>query len=266
MPRKRKFNERIKEELSELGKTRGNLEDFESNFLGNYSEKCNLIHYQLKNKIPKELFDTSCNQYIISLISCLETFFRDISVFCLNLDKDLRNELINDLKINNQNLKGLSSLEVSEFLTKCLNFQNFEDVNYIFSKILKKDFLNEFEHFIIRKCAIGGNIVNNLSLKKIYSKWKELLFGSIEKRHKIIHDGNFKEKTNIQEIKKIEFFVLIIPQMITYWFSKKIKMKYIVLEFSKEEKIPMFFSVEDVLSDKWELCREGDIGIRFFNH
>ena len=129
MPKNRKYTPNLQKELEELRNSRNKIEEYESNFFRNFYENCKFVHFQIKTRVPKEIFWTGYRQYFVFLVGSLETFLRDTFVFLVSNDKNITNRIISDLNIKPVEISKLTTdQETAEFLSKCFNFQNFDDI------------------------------------------------------------------------------------------------------------------------------------------
>lgn len=224
------------------------------------------MHYQIRPNTHSQIFQVGYRQYFVFLVSSLETFFRDTFVFLVSSDEGVINKLVNYLKVKQKDISKLeSNAEIAEFLSKCFNFQNFNDINIAFTIILGEDFWNYIQNYKIEECAIK-NKIRCFSLTESFVDWQDVLMRSLRMRHKIIHDANYRPLKDISLIKKAEAIVLILPQIITHSFSKRFNLEYTELSFGDGISYPYLFSVDDVLSEDWEISGESEPGLRHATH
>ena len=69
------------------------------NYLHNYDftqiAPIRLMHFLIKKKAPKELIQFAISNYYINLVSIWETFFRDLFILAISMDKDLKDFVCN---------------------------------------------------------------------------------------------------------------------------------------------------------------------------
>lgn len=127
-------------ELQSLKNTRKSIDEYNFNFLNNFYENSRLMHLQVKNKSEKSFFHVSCRQYFIFLVSCWETYFRDIFILCYTKDEILFSKLLEQFKIREKiedELK-INNLEIIDLISKKFNFQNIDSLNEAFSTLLEE--------------------------------------------------------------------------------------------------------------------------------
>lgn len=141
--KKRKMTERLNKQIIELRNSRNKIEDYSFNFLNNIYRYSALIHKLIKIRLETDLIEVATSQYLISLVSCWETFFRDTFVFVVSKDVNYRKEIIKLVGVKQEVVESLENDNLmADFLSKSFNFQNLEDIESAFSPILKKQLWN----------------------------------------------------------------------------------------------------------------------------
>jgi len=213
------------DELKELAESRTSIESYHFNFLQNFYENSKVIHFHIKEKTEKSILEIMYRQYFVFLISCWETYFRDVFLLTYASDESLMCELLENFEIDDSVLEQLNSnnMEVIDLLSKKFNFQNLDSLNNAFSILISDDdFLEYICTYQIEFCGINGKQVSNLSVDSLFLNWKELITKTFEIRHKVIHDANYRPSFDIHFIQQVEGLFLLVPQISTYVITKNL--------------------------------------------
>lgn len=274
----KRVNDKFINEAKELSYSRGNVKDFLNNFLLNVCSRARYVRFILnsykdKNLDEKEVLETATSLYICSLITCWETFFRDLIVFICNNDPSVKEELINlingDDKLKSKILQ--SNLEIEEYLSKIYNLQNLDSLCRALSFILKIDseHIADFIEMSLKNEALSFHGLNYFiyfisKLKKdenIKYELREFLDNCFDVRHKVTHDANYKFKIDANFISKLEDCFIAIPQLISVFVCRKYNNEYFVvnkqgyLRLTKsleEDELPYIFSISDLVSNDYQ--------------
>ena len=101
------ISEKLKKELLSLRNSRNSIDGFTFNFLQNFYEHCILIHSIIKLKVEKVVFNVAYRQYLVFLVSCWETFFRDLFVYIYSEDQSSLKKLVDKLGVSQQTHEDL---------------------------------------------------------------------------------------------------------------------------------------------------------------
>jgi len=100
----RRQTDKIVDELVSLRASRKSIDDFNFSFLTNFSDNSRLMHVFVGEDRDK-LFDIAFRQYLVFLVSCWETFFRDLFVVYVNTrDSNSIEKLVDNMKVNENSL------------------------------------------------------------------------------------------------------------------------------------------------------------------
>ena len=231
----RKIKPNLLKELGELKNNRTSFNDFSVSYLLNVSRRYNLMHHNLNDKElikDKQSIYIATGQYISSLVTCWETYFRDIFVYVVEQDPNKESEISNIITE-----KGMSSLELEnaqlnlgDYGSKQYNFQDLNDTCKALNFLLN-DNKNRITEFI------EGSLVDvvfsepNYLLywlqkeKDISQELYTVLEQGFEIRHKVIHDANFIYKIEPHFISAFEDCMVIFPQLISIMLAKKYNAK-----------------------------------------
>lgn len=266
--KKKKLTTQLLNQLQELRKTR-RLVDADLvaghyiNFLSSFMKHASLMHYLLENKPPGEIRRVAISQYLVFLVSCWESFFRDAFVFVIGRDSTACQVIVNELNIDGyENMLG--SLTLPEYLSKSFNFQNLEDIENAFQSIFNGSMINTLGQYVIPVVGIKSKLAKGLCLDNNLKNWKELIGQSFAERHKIIHDANYINGVSYDNsfIQKAEAAFLLLPQILSVWISEEysiqhstIRMKKDTLAITKgvlnDDSIPYIFTVDELISNDW---------------
>ncbi len=232
---RRKIKPKLLNELSHLKTTRTTFNDFSSSFLLNASKRYNLMHKVLKEKELNKDKDTiyiAAGQYVSSLVTCWETFFRDIFVYAVEGNSSLKlkiEKLIIQKGMSTDELKN-AHLTLGDYGSKQYNFQELSDTCNALNFLLNdtKDCVTEFIDYSIDKVVFSSPsfILYWLQEQKdIAEELYSILEQGFEIRHKTIHDANFIFEFDSNFINAFEDCMIIFPQLISISLAKKFNTK-----------------------------------------
>jgi len=261
-------------EIKDYRETRNpdNSDDFmltiSMNLVSNLGDRNNFIHKELdyykanKRKIDKNLKIVT-GLYVCSLITCWETFFRDLFIFLCNSD----NEINNLLKDSQEDELPLD-LTIGEFVARKYNFQNLKQTKDAFDFIFQREtstltdyFTNEvFEGILHKDYALIFQWIHKGVFKENVDRVLEKGF---EIRHKVTHDANYLIDFDSKLLSEIECVFQIIPQFFISSFAVKylqkrlvfnLKEKYIrITDNPTEDEKNYAFNVKDFMADDYEI-------------
>ena len=240
---KKKIKPNLIKELAELKNNRASFNDFSVGYLLNVSRRFNLMHHILNDKElkkDKQSIYIATGQYISSLVTCWETYFRDIFVYVVELDPNKKSEISDFITEKGMSIQELENaqLNLSDFGSKQYNFQNLKDtctaLNFLFND--SKNRITEF---------IEGSLVDvvftkyNFLLywlqeeKDISQEVYNVLEQGFEIRHAVVHDANYIYKIEPNFINVFEDCMVIYPQLISILLAKKYNAKRPVYNMEK---------------------------------
>lgn len=250
---RKKVTKKLENQLGELEDNRNEIEGFLNNFLLNYSSITSVMHSQISPESKKGDLKIFAFQYLSSIISCWETFFRDVFVFITSIDSYLKNEIIKALKVDESKLENVDS---GGYLASCFNFQNFDDITKAFQTVFNKDIFeftanDEFASFMPKQ-----NKECLFSLIKVFPDYRIILEQGMEHRHRMIHDANFVKGAtfNIDFIQKTETVFLLFPQILARLLSDKYNLPRFVIS-NGENNYNYLFLITDLISNDWEIVK-----------
>jgi hypothetical protein len=241
-----------------------------SNLLNNLGDRNNFIHKQInkykEDNLPfDKLFKISAGLYICSLVTCWETFFRDLFIFICNFDNDIKARLT---KLADTDLK--SDLTIGEFTAGKYNFQNLEQTRQAFDFILEKQTVKLSEYFteeVFQGVMFSGYtlIFKWISEGILLEKIEETLQSAFRIRHRVTHDANYVIEIDPEHISEIEYIFQVIPQFFMFFFASKYSQKRLVFNTKKlfvkitnspePRELPYAFNPKDFMSKDWMVVK-----------
>ena len=264
--KKRSMTERLSKQIIELQSSRNNIENYSFNFLNNIFRHSALMHKIIKINRESNLIEVATSQYLISLVSCWETFFRDTFVFIVSKDANFRKEIIELIGVKQEIVENLEHDNfIADFLSKSFNFQNFEDIESAFSPILKKEMFKKIGNYKFFHLGLNARIATNFCYEEIFPNYIETIKQVYEERHKITHDANYRSNLGIDLIQKAEALFVVFPQLFTVWMSDKMHLPLTTNENEvqgsvkqNEFIVPYIFTINEILSTDWVVVPETD--------
>ena len=239
-----KITKKIKE-IHEYRKTR-QVEKCNGDFLlsllinnvNNIGDRSNFIHKELdaykdQNKKVDASLKIASGLYVCSLVTCWETFFRDLYIFiCDNddlINKRLRNEINSDIPLG---------LTIGEYSSRRFNFQNLnqtrESFDYIYQRSTEKitDYFENklFQGVISEKYALIFKWIQSGKLKENIDRILEIGFHI---RHQVTHDANYLLEFNPSLLAEIECVFQTVPQFLATNFAAIYSQKRIVFNLKE---------------------------------
>lgn len=264
--KRHQITEKLNKQIIELQNSRNNIKDYSFNFLCNIYRHATLMHKLIEIRLEADLLNVATSQYLISLVSCWETFFRDTFVFIASTDINFRKEIINLVGVKQEVVEKLERDNlIADFLSKSFNFQNFEDIEISFSPIFNKQMFTIIGNHIFHNLGLNGQIATKVCFKMIFPNYIELIKQAYEVRHNITHDANYKINFEIDLIQKTEASFVIFPQLFTVWMSDKMKLPLTINDNNVQDEVkqsqmvvPYIFTINDILSTDWVIVPETD--------
>lgn len=253
---KKKPKAKLVNEMLEHKKHRGELVDVAINFVSNVSMRYTLMHEILdmykSEKIEKDYVVLAAGQYITSLISCWETFFRDSVLFIVENNETLHQRVDNFFLEKNVNLNELESsgISIGELFCKQFNFQDLNETCNALNFVLEteKEKIEEFFSIELFEDVImySLNFIVYWAQQKddVSVKIGDVLHKVFEIRHKVIHDANYKIKLDSKFMTMCEDCFIVFPQLISIEIARKYKQKMLVTHL-EENTMRITDSMED---------------------
>ena len=249
-----------------------NNEDFmltiSTNLIENLSDRNNFIHKELKyykenNKTVDKNLKIITGMYICSLITCWETFFRDLYIFLCDSDEDINARL---QEVQTQEIP--LNLTLGEFNARKYNFQNLKQIKDALDNIFQREtvslsdyFTTEiFEGVLNKNYSLIYNWIQNGSIKE---KIDNTLEKGFEIRHKVTHDANFLIDFDSTLLSEIECVFQTVPQFLTSSIAEKYSQKRLVFNVKEnyvritntptENEKNYVFNTEDFMAEDYKI-------------
>lgn len=246
----RRQTDKIVDELLSLRDSRKSIDDFYFAFLTNFSDNSRLMHVFVA-KDRNELFDVAFRQYLVFLVSCWETFFRDLFVYVNTKDSVSVEKLIDQMKVRESTL-DLSKITLPELLSKSFNFQNINDLESAYDSFWGSNFLESVCETKTEVCGLNGRVVSGFSISLSFEDWHSTILKVFNIRHKVVHDASYRPEIDVPFMQQAEVIFLLIPQLATHFVAERFGIKRVALS-NGEFSVPYIFLVNDVISDDWEI-------------
>lgn len=273
MKLKKKLKPKLINELIDIKESRGDILSFSQNYLVNLFERHEFVSNILENYKKKKLKGSKTvyigvGLYLSSLVTCWETFFRDVFVFICNVDTNIKEKVLKFLEEKNISEKELTEkgLSVEDFMSKQFNFQDLNDTcrafNFLFDETKEK--ITDYLYEVIDKtplCFYSPNAILLWMQEKedLSVKIFDVLQEAFEIRHKVSHDANYLFKFRPEQMTFIEDCFFVFPQLFSIFISIKYSHKMIVTVGDNlialtseinENNYPVIFSSRD-FEAKW---------------
>lgn len=246
--------------LKAFKESRGEPISYLQNFIINISTSAQLMHAVLREfRTNEAIFKEACKNYIISLTSCLETFYRDLYVFVLEKDPESLKLILPELreKVSLAEVHALleSGFSFAEITSTRVNFQNLEQVECFFSKIFRPTgYLGTMDAFEL-ECFIISKMVR--AKIRLPENWRSKLSQLLMKRHEYVHNANSKFTLTSSEMAETEALVLLLVQLTSHCMAQKFGGKS-ALHLGE---FPAILLVDDLLADDWEPATDEQVAI-----
>lgn len=262
------------EEIKEYRDTRNVSVDSEFmititiNLLRNISERNNFIHSLLNMYVEQkrnvdENLKIAIGTYICSLVTCWETFFRDLFIFISNNDTSICQRLYSEVS-------GMIPLEltIGEYYARKYNFQNLNNTREAFDYIFQKETQSIVDYFTndIFNEAVCTNfppIFKWIHEGVFQDKVNSVLQTAFTIRHKVTHDANYVITFDSALFAEIECVFQMIPQFFTSAIAAKYLQKRLVFNLKEhyvkitdkptEFEKPYAFNVKDFLANDYSI-------------
>lgn len=237
--------------IRDLQLTRGEKSVFLANFIINFARGARLMHKilpQFKNQEP--IIQEAIRNYIISIASCLETFYRDIYVYVLSLDETILERVLPDLKTKTT-IADIHSLlkdgvNFSEIAASEASFQSVAEIDSFMSKLFTpKSYFEELDTYSL-DCLIPARSIR--AKMELHAQWRSEFAAIFNYRHSLVHNANKSCLVDFPEIQKLEALALTVPQMTTELIAKKFPISGVF----RMEGSPVLFLIEDMVAEDWE--------------
>ncbi len=253
------------ERIAELRSSRGTPTGFLANFLCSFSEAARLMHKVLETfRADSGLIAQAERAYIISIASCLETFYRDLLVYALARDEVSLSSVLQGIreKATAAEFHRLLRDGVSfpEIASSGVTFQSLAEIEAVMAYLFQPTgYLAALDSYHC-DCLIpsrGGRARFNLD-----KEWRADVERIFRERHALVHDANRKMTVVPHDLARLETVALLVPQLTTELLAKRHAGKGTLRVEGEPSlaELPVLLLVKDVISDEWEIT--DDVGIK----
>ncbi len=236
---KKKLKPKLIDELIAITESRDDILRFSQSYLANLFARHELVLNILANHREKKFSDNKTvyigvGLYLNSLVTCWETFYRDIFVFICNADKDINKKISKFLEDKNITQDELTNIGLSgiDFMSKQFNFQDLNDTckafNFLFDET--KERITDYLYEVIDKTSLFFYTPNAIlywiqEKKDLSDKIFNVLQDAFEIRHRVSHDSNYLFKFKQEQMTFIEDCFLFSHNCFLYLYRLNIIMK-----------------------------------------
>lgn len=256
----KEISDSYKKQLLDLEFNRNKIEEYLGNFLLNYSKFASSIHTQIALGGDKETLKIFSFQYLSSIITCWETFFRDIFAFLNSIDPQLKKSTIAKLKLCVSDVDSIAmQVDLHGYLAKSFNFQNIEEIKKAMFPIFNSDIFKEIAKYEFETFFPSLDNSCFFSLEKNFPNYNEVIVEAIDLRHKMIHDANFIRTVNldVEFFQKMETVLLLVPQILSGLLSNKYNLPRFVLNHDGKY-YDYLFLINDLICNDWVIASDSN--------
>ncbi len=251
------------EKLNSLRANRNGDENVFLNFTSSLYTERMFVRIVIAEKLPEVWTKTIISHYIVSLVTCWETFFRDIFVFLLKRNPALAAQLAQNARVRKVlGRSPASEADQAEYIAGVFNFQNIDSLSEAFAPILgghRGLDLPTREHVFVNSKARGWV---KFSLPALFPEWKANLDFILQERHRIIHDANHSCTVTRRDIRQLESVLFFYLQLFGSFVSVRFDLPWIKLDVTtsylrvapgaKSNWRSIVITFDDLLAENWE--------------
>jgi hypothetical protein len=255
--------------LQKLKALKNNRKDsiwFFMNFLTNSGPVLLLFEESLQH-ISEEHHQELLRCQVIRIVSCLETFYRDLFIYILEKEHSVLELALKGIKtkhtlaeVQQILLDGISTAELAVHNYSLQSVANIQKIMSLFFSC--NDYLGylhkyrpNFTFTLREHPSVYGDIKELVTLS---GNWRDRLNLLFELRHEFIHDANSKTEISIEDIRDFQWLLFKMVHYTTFAISEKIETTMLIV--SADDQTPVLFTPEDVLSNTWRIVPKGEPG------
>lgn len=182
------------------------------NFYKKVGESVELVTFIEKNSKSRKIKLNARKNYVINLVTAVEVYFKDLVKILPDFGKvKLECEKIGELLDQKMEkvtivdaflLSKRNKLRIGDFIAVSNKFENLENIDTVFSKILGLKFLDAVERHKHKLTRAESNFftVDTLHLAANLPDWRRQVGKLFEKRHEVVHQVCFKDSLSFEEI------------------------------------------------------------------
>ena len=234
-------------------KTRGNPDNLELNHVGNISRYCRFVHSMHDKGLSNEELTILYFNHITALVTCLETYHRDLIILVLNQNQSLRDKVFCELSSDSKHDEP--SLQIASIIDSKCHLQDLPGIKESFRQMLGIDYI-EIAQNPISPCAFSGKFYNQYSILDIHPNWLGILQRLYEELHNVIHDANYisYQGTDWLFLNDAESVAIVLPQFLLFHcIYKFMKGRGIIVMSDGEKKAPAIWGISETISTDWKV-------------
>ncbi len=235
-------------------KTRGNPDNLELNHVGNISRYCRFAHNMMKKDLSHEELTILYFNHITALVSCLETYHRDLITLVLVKNQQLRDKAISSYALDSKQKN--SALQLTSVIDRKCHFQDLTGIKESFKMMLGIDYI-EAAQSNISPCAYGAKFFDQFSIKDVHPNWLGLIQRLYEERHNVVHDANYViyKRADWSFLMNAESVAVVLPQFLLFYCINRFKMKREIMIMSDGVKqAPAIWGIAETISMDWKVA------------
>lgn len=243
-------NPRI-EHVKAKAHTRGDVREVGIRYMSRLYPVVHHMHEVLRLHANNDAsIQTSIGQYIVALVSHLETFFRDIFRYSLEGDASFFGNIVqlHRIKIPLEDVLEKEGFTIYDFVAEVLALQSAESVAKAFDPL--------FPPYGFRKSVENTRIVYTVPSRSAlaqgfpvfaFPNWWGDFAQLFDLRHELIHDANATYCVERSRIAELESLAIILPQYVTLMVFAKVHPEIV----DKSDGTAAILLVEDFLATDW---------------
>ena len=214
--KKRRMTPRLVEQMQESALNRSLGSGLLLGFIDNVGRQVHTMHHVIQTTEDEELLQAAASHFVCGLVSCWETFFRDLFIEVVKERRDLIERFAGETEAETE---GLADEMAAELISKSYNFQNLQGIDRAFSPIFGAQFLSRVATHVFPAVAFGGEVTQNFSLARGVENWNFWVEYCFDERHRITHDANYLPHHVPAALLRVELVFVLFPQIIVAWFE-----------------------------------------------
>ncbi len=235
-------------------KTQGLSEELEPDIWNTQLENLELMISNIKNIESQETVQALKNYVIINMVTIIEDTSKRLLKSLIDSNNFKVKNLFqrDELHIKLESLDVLKSNELTKgtIIASNFNFQNLNEINYVFSNLFKFNFYDTLLEFcnlpqIIESKNAETYLMNKQLLLKNWDQLEEIT----EIRNKIVHNINYDVEYDENEI-------LLLIDTVSAFLLEIVFFTYIVEEFNTPNSTGIVEHLEEEFGNKFEVYTE----------
>lgn len=247
--------------LRELRETRGGLDQALMNFFANFAECAVATHtcLPLAGGTPA-LMQHLKRSYVISLVTVLETYYRDLLVQAYEADAKLRRTVARKQKqkapVADVYESVAGGIGLPEWLVSDIRLQSREQIESALEPVFAPT-----GYFDAVDAYTGLWTIPSASPQPVVAAmpegWRKDFAELFQRRHQYVHDANCRCEMTGGAMARTEQLVLLLPQMTSVILSERFGKGPLLVS---NQGLPTLLTINDVLGEDWEMADDEGAG------